>query len=79
METITRIIKIYLTTGQYLEEWKIEVVRPLIEKNLDVEYKNYCPVSILSFMSTLIEKAVQTQVKTHFTEQNLLPKHQNAY
>ena len=30
-------------------------------------------------MSKLIEKAAQTQLMAHFTEQNLLPKHQNAY
>ena len=30
-------------------------------------------------MSKLIEKAAQIQLMTHFTEQNLLPKHQNAY
>ena len=30
-------------------------------------------------MSKLIEKAAKTQLKTHFTEQNLLPKYQNAY
>ena len=30
-------------------------------------------------MSKLIEKAAQTQLMTHFTEHNLLPKHQNAY
>ena len=30
-------------------------------------------------MSKLIEKAAQTQLMIHFTEHNLLPKHQNAY
>ena len=30
-------------------------------------------------MSKLIEIAAQTQLMTHFTEHNLLPKHQNAY
>ena len=78
--TITKIINVSLTTGQYLDEWKIAVVRPLIKgPNLDIEYKNYCPISNLSFMSKLIEKAAQTQLMTHFTEHNLLPKHQNAY
>ena len=69
-----------LTTRQYLDEWKIAVVRPLIKgPNLDTEYKNYCPISNLSFMSKLIEKVAQTQLMTHFTGHNLLPKHQNAY
>ena len=29
-------------------------------------------------MLKLIEKAAQTLLMTHFTDQNLLPKHQNA-
>ena len=78
--TITKIINISLTTGQYLDEWKVAVVRPLIKgPNLDMEYKNYCPISNLSFMAKLIEKAAQIQLMAHFTEHNLLPKHQNAY
>ena len=78
--TITKIINVSLTTEQYLDEWKIAVVRPLIKgPNLDTEYKNYRPISDLSFMSKLIEKAAQTQLMTHFTEHNLLPKYQNAY
>ena len=77
---ITKIINISETTGQYLDEWKIAVVRPLIKgPNLDTDYKNYQTISNLSFMSILIEKAAQTQLMTHFTEQNLLPKHHNAY
>ena len=36
-------------------------------------------MSNLSFMAKLIEKAAQIQLMAHFTEQNLLPKHQNAY
>ena len=78
--TITKIINISLTTGQYLDKWKIAVVRPSIKgPNLDTDYKNYHPISNLSFMSKLIEKAAQTQLMTHFTEQNLSPKHQNVY
>ena len=47
--TITKIINISLTSGQYLDEWKVAVVRPLIKgPNLDTEYKNYRPISNLS-------------------------------
>ena len=75
-----KIINVSLTTGQYLDDWKTAVVRPLIKgPNLDTEYKNYHPISNLSFMAKLIEKAAQTQLMTYFTEHNLLPAHQNAY
>ena len=77
--TITKIINISLITWQYLDEWKITTVRPLTKgPNLSTDYKNYCPISNLSFMSKLIKKAAQTQLMTHFTQQNLLPKYQNA-
>ena len=63
--TITKIINVSLTTGKYLDEWKVAVVRPLIKgPNLDMEYKNYCPISNLSFMAKLIEKAAQIQLMT---------------
>ena len=40
--TIMKIINVSLTTGQYLDDWKTAVVRPLIKgPNLDMEYKNY--------------------------------------
>ena len=35
-----------------------------------MDYKSYHPISTLSFMSKLIEKVAQTQLMTHFTEQN---------
>ena len=72
--TLTKVINISLCTGQYLDEWKIAVVRHLIKgPNLDTEYKNYCPISNLSFMSKLIENTAQTQLMTHFTDENVLP------
>ena len=72
---ITKMINVSLTTGQYLDKWKVAVVRPLIKgPNLDTEYKNYHPISNLSFMSKLIKKAVQTQLMAHFTEQKFVSK-----
>ena len=42
--TITKIINVFLTTGQYLDNWKITVVRPIIKgPNLDTEYKKLLP------------------------------------
>ena len=56
--SITKIINSVLTTGQYLEEWKITVVWSFTKRpNLDMEYKTYCPISDLTFNSKLIDKA----------------------
>ena len=60
--------------------WKMAVVRPLIKgTNLDTELKNYRPISNLSFLSKITEKAAQLQLQRHFNQQSLLPNHQSAY
>ena len=54
LKTITKIIIISLTTGQYLDEYKIAVVRPFVKRpKLDTEYKNYCLIRNLSFISKM--------------------------
>ena len=55
-------------------------VRPLIKNlNMGTELKNYRPISNLSFLSKIIEKAAQVQLQKHFDRQSLLPNHQSAY
>ena len=69
-----------LTTREFLDNWKMAIVRPLIKSpNLDTELKNYRPISNLSFLSKIVEKAAQLQLQEHFDQQSLLPKHQSAY
>ena len=57
------------------------LVQPLIKKvGLDKEvYKNYRPISNLSFISKVIEKAVSEQIKKYLTENNLQELYQSAY
>ena len=47
--------------------------------NLDTEFKNYRPISILSLVSKIIEKVVQIQLTDHFNRQSLIPTLLNAY
>ena len=69
-----------LTTGEFLDDWKMAIVRPLIKgTNLDAEPKNYRSISNLSFLSKIIEKTAQLQLQEHFDQQSLLPNHQSAY
>ena len=69
-----------LTTGTFLNDWKIASLRPLIKgPNMDTKLINYSPINNLSFLSKIIEKAVQMQLQKHFDNQSLLPKHQSAY
>ena len=54
----TKIINTSLLNGSFLQPWNKAVVRPLIKSsNLDREFKNYWPISNLSFISKSIQKA----------------------
>ena len=52
-----------LTTGEFLDDWKVPAVRLLIKgPNMDTELKNYRSISNLHFLSKIIEKAAQVQL-----------------
>ena len=64
----------------FLSKWKEAIVRPLLKKaGLELQFSSYRPVSNLSFLSKLIEKAVLYRRNIHGNENNLLPKNQLAY
>ena len=77
-DAITTITNQSLTTGKLLDDWKMAAVRPLIKgQNMSTELKNYRPVSNLSFLSKVVEKAAQAQLQKYFDKQSLLPNHQS--
>ena len=57
------------------------IVTPLLKKaGLDTaDMNNFRPVSNLTFMSKVVERAVSTQLNGYLTDNNLLPCHQSAY
>ena len=61
--------------------FKKAIISPLIKKqNLDQNIlKNYRPVSNLSFISKIIEKAVCSQMNEYLSSFSLFEKHQSAY
>jgi hypothetical protein len=78
---ITSIINKSLEFGEVPINMKKALVIPLLKKILlDSEIlKNYRPVSNLSFLSKLTEKAVSKQTHTHTTANGLEAKFQSAY
>ena len=64
---IAKIVNLSLETATFPTIMKTALVRPLLKKSsLDQEIlKQYRPVSNLSFMSKIIEKAVSSQITKH--------------
>ena len=80
LSTITNLINLSLQQGVFPSKWKHAIVRPLLKKaGLDLSVSNYRPVSNLSFLSKLIEKAALLRFNAHVKEYELLPKNQSAY
>jgi len=78
---ITDIVNKSLSTGLFPSCLKSAVVKPLLKKaslNPDI-FKNYRPVSNLSFLSKVIEKAIASRLISHMKENGQLDKMQSAY
>ena len=61
--SITEMVNVSLLSGRIPENWKTAVVIPLLKKpGLDLVYKNFRPVSNLSFISKVVEKAALQQL-----------------
>jgi hypothetical protein len=78
---ITKIVNMSMSSGIFPESMKKAMVRPLIKKpSLDpTDFKNYRPVSNLSFVSKVIEKSVAGQLKSYLLNSNIEEKFQSAY
>lgn len=74
LPVLTRVVNNSLQSGCFPE------VFPLLKKpGLDVIFKSFRPVSNLTFVSKLIERAVFNQIHGHLICTNLYPVAQSAY
>ena len=59
-------VNISRESGHVPSAWKEALVRPILNKSgLDTVFKNYRPVSNLSFISKVTERAVFLQIDNH--------------
>ena len=77
---ITSIVNQSLIHAQFPKQYKRAVVKPLLKKpNLEPIFKNYRPVSNLTFVSKVIEEAASLQIEQHMNKHSLNEKFQSAY
>ena len=78
--TLVDIIKNSLQDGKFPDKLKNAAVRPLLKKaNLLLEDKNYQPVSNLSHLGKLIERAACDQLVEFGTRTGNIEQNQSAY
>ena len=78
---VTKLVNSSLETGIFPDNFKKANIIPLLKKEgLDPEsFKNYRPVSNLSFMSKIVEQVVAARLKNHLDTNSLWEKNQSAY
>lgn len=78
---LTSMVNASLAQGRLPTSQKHAIVTPLLKKTgLDTaDMANFRPVSNLSFMSKVVERAVASQLTEYLSANNLLPCFQSAY
>ena len=81
LSTLTLLINDSLENGFFPDSLKSAVIKPLLKKTtLDQnDFKNYRPVSNLSFLSKVLERVVLDQLFEYLNQNNLLSPNQSAY
>ena len=80
LPVITKLINLCFDTGRFAEAWKEVPVLPSLQKpGLDFAFKHFRPVSNLSYISKLSERARDEQFMEHLTASNLHYQPQSAY
>ena len=78
--SIQHIINASLSQGSFTYSLKTAIPRPLLKKpNLDLVFKNYCPVSNLSYLSKIVEKVVCSQITSFAVQTKNTEDLQSAY
>ena len=76
---VTFIINMSISEKTVPSDLKLAKVKPLYKKNSSLEVGNYRPVSILSIVSKILEKAVYTQFEAFLINNNLLYEFQSGF
>ena len=78
---LLKILNLSLKFGSFPSLSKTAVVKPSVKdfKECTEVHSNYRPVSNISFLSKLIEKAVLNQVNHHLSKHNLICSSQSGY
>ena len=77
---LTQLVNSSFQHGTFPYSWKEATITPLLKKpDLDLTYSNHRPVSNLTFVSKLVERAAVQQLSHHLNSNCPLPSLQSAY
>lgn len=79
LSIITDIVNRSILTGVVPRQWKHALITPLPKVDHPTDLKDLRPISILPFLSKILEKAVHTQLMKYVELSKILPSHQSGF
>ena len=79
IHSITHIVNLSLSTGQFPDSCKLATVTPIFKGGDPNDPNDYRPISILPIISKCIESSVNEQLSEYFESNNLLTSHQYGF
>ena len=79
IQLLTRIFNLSLSTGKFPAIWKRAIINPVPKKRTPRGPQDYRPISLLSNLGKLLEKAVTNMLTAEATEKKILSPHQFGF
>ena len=77
--SLTHVFNSVISTGNIPSDWKNARVTPIFKADSKTDPANYRPISVLSVIAKLFEKAIFNQAYKYLDENNLLSKFQSGF
>ena len=78
-EILAHIINHCIITSDIPAEWKTARITPLFKEGKKDDPNNYRPISVLPFISKILEKIIYKVLEKHIENLNILSKHQAGF
>ena len=76
---IVHLVNICLKTGKFPKKLKIAVVKPVFKSGEKSNMNNYRPISILPYLSKVLEKIIHHRIMNHVTNNTILCSNQFGF
>lgn len=79
LPVISHIFNSSLSSGQFPRAWRIAHILPIPKNKNPVSFSHYRPISILPFLSKVLERIVHRQLNDYILKYNILSKYQSGF
>lgn len=76
---VTEIINKSISSSTFPDTWKTAIIRPIPKTSCPVSFKDLRPISILPYLSKILEKVVYSQLHRYIESNELLPVLQSGF